>query len=99
MIDTSMPVTMKLNVNKKNPKKQQMIEDRYTEIERANRILLEKMSNILAKNGAYTTKNNFHQTNNSSLSKPWKTANNYKNRYFSSHEYSKRNYLTPLRAA
>jgi hypothetical protein len=30
-----------------NPKKEQMIEDRYTEIERANRILLEKMSNIL----------------------------------------------------
>lgn len=30
------------------PKRTQMIEDRYTEIERANRILLEKMTHILA---------------------------------------------------
>lgn len=29
------------------PKKVQMLEERYTEIERENRILLEKMTNIL----------------------------------------------------
>jgi len=29
------------------PKKNQMLEERYTEIERENRILLEKMTNIL----------------------------------------------------
>lgn len=45
LIDNAPPIT--LNLKKKNPKKQQMIEDRYTEIERANRILLEKMSHII----------------------------------------------------
>ena len=44
-IDNTMPNSMQ--VSRKNPKKQQMIEDRYTEIERSNRILLEKMSNII----------------------------------------------------
>lgn len=32
---------------KSKPKKNQMLEERYTEIERENRILLEKMTNIL----------------------------------------------------
>jgi len=32
---------------KKKYKKTQMLEDRYTEIERENRILLEKMTNIM----------------------------------------------------
>lgn len=32
---------------KTKPKKNQMLEERYTEIERENRILLEKMTNIL----------------------------------------------------
>ena len=45
MLDNTPPVT--LNILKKNPKKNQMVEERYTEIERANRILLEKMSNII----------------------------------------------------
>ena len=45
MLDNAPPTTM--NILKKNPKKSQMIEERYTEIERANRILLEKMSNII----------------------------------------------------
>lgn len=44
-LDNTAPVTM--NIPKRNLKKEQMIEDRYTEIERANRILLEKMSNII----------------------------------------------------
>jgi len=34
---------------KKKMKKTQMLEERYTEIERENRILLEKMTNILQK--------------------------------------------------
>lgn len=45
VLDTTLPVSMKLP--RRNPKKRQMMEDRYTEIERANRILLEKMSNII----------------------------------------------------
>jgi E3 ubiquitin-protein ligase TRIP12 len=45
LVDNSIPGV--INVLKKNPKKQQMIEERYTEIERSNRILLEKMSNII----------------------------------------------------
>lgn len=45
MLDNTAPVTM--GIPKRNLKKEQMIEDRYTEIERANRILLEKMSNII----------------------------------------------------
>lgn len=60
MIDNSMPTTMR--ISRKNPKKQQMIEDRYTEIERANRILLEKMSNII--NGKH-----------GSIPRPWKSGN------------------------
>ena len=45
MLDNTPPLSM--NYLRRNPKKEQMIEDRYTEIERANRILLEKMSNII----------------------------------------------------
>ena len=45
MVDNAPPTSM--SFLRRNPKKEQMIEDRYTEIERANRILLEKMSNII----------------------------------------------------
>lgn len=45
MIDNSPPSSM--SFLRRNPKREQMIEDRYTEIERANRILLEKMSHII----------------------------------------------------
>lgn len=36
------------------PKRQQMLEERYTEIERENRILLEKMTSILQTRGSAT---------------------------------------------
>ena len=45
MLDNSVPNSMRLR--KGNPKKERMLEERYTEIERANRILLEKMANII----------------------------------------------------
>lgn len=40
----------KPNITMRNAKKDAMLERRYTEIERENRILLEKMSNIMQKN-------------------------------------------------
>ena len=45
MLDNTMPESMKLK--KGNPKKELMLEERYTEIERSNRILLEKMAHII----------------------------------------------------
>ncbi|CAI2365166.1 unnamed protein product [Moneuplotes crassus] len=45
LLDNSIPNSMRLR--KSNPKKERMLEERYTEIERANRILLEKMANII----------------------------------------------------
>ncbi|CAI2369270.1 unnamed protein product [Moneuplotes crassus] len=52
LLDNSVPGSMRLR--KGNPKKERMLEERYTEIERANRILLEKMANIIG------TKNPVH---------------------------------------
>ena len=40
---------------KSRAKKEQMLEDRYTEIERENRILLEKMTSIMQKPNRTTT--------------------------------------------
>ena len=48
----SLPQRKALSISFHKTKKDQIMEDRYTEIEKANRILLEKMSNI------YTTKGN-----------------------------------------
>lgn len=45
ILDNSAPESMK--VRKGNPKKELMLEERYTEIERSNRILLEKMAHII----------------------------------------------------
>ena len=45
-------------------KKEQIIEDRCTEIERANRILLERMTNILAGPATHNiNRSNYHYTN------------------------------------
>ena len=58
-IDNKMPKTMqKTGASKSNAKKQQLLEDRYAQIERDNRILLEKMSNIMrSKKGGIDTEN------------------------------------------
>jgi hypothetical protein len=45
-VDTSSPATYDM-LNNYNKKKLQIMEDRYTEIERENRILLEKITNIM----------------------------------------------------
>lgn len=45
LLDNSIPNSVRYK--KGNPKKERMLEERYTEIERANRILLEKMANII----------------------------------------------------
>ena len=47
----SKPKTSSLKHLKVNWKKQQLQEDKFTEIERENRILLEKMRNIHMKGG------------------------------------------------
>jgi len=46
-VDTSEPRTFQLAHIHGNLKKEQMLEERYTEIDRENRILLQKMSNIM----------------------------------------------------
>lgn len=46
-VDTSEPRTFALAHVHGNLKKEQMLEERYTEIDRENRILLQKMSNIM----------------------------------------------------
>jgi hypothetical protein len=45
VLDNSVPKSMQ--TRKGNPKKELMLEERYTEIERSNRILLEKMAHII----------------------------------------------------
>jgi len=40
-------VPFKQNLDQRNAKREALLERRYTEIERENRILLEKMSNIM----------------------------------------------------
>ena len=39
---------------KNNKKKELLVEERYTEIERCNRILLERLTNIMKKNNTMT---------------------------------------------
>eukprot|EP00439_Symbiodinium_sp_Y106_P016880 s880_g2.t1 len=46
-VDTGMPTVAQLDHVKVNLKKEQMMEDRYTEIDRDNRILLKKMTDIM----------------------------------------------------
>ena len=46
LVDTSCPATY--GTLRHKPKKEQLLEDRFTEIERENRILLEKMSQIVS---------------------------------------------------
>jgi len=46
-VDTSLPRTLRLTHVHGNLKKEQMQEERYTEIDRENRILLQKMANIM----------------------------------------------------
>eukprot|EP00434_Breviolum_minutum_P023604 symbB.v1.2.020821.t1/scaffold1764.1/size104347/3 len=46
-VDTGMPTVATLEHVKVNLKKEQMMEDRYTEIDRDNRILLKKMTEIM----------------------------------------------------
>lgn len=46
-VDTFLPSSFNLTNNKK--KKEQIINERYTEIDRENRILLEKITNIMQK--------------------------------------------------
>ncbi|CAJ1394670.1 unnamed protein product [Effrenium voratum] len=46
-VDTGMPTVAQLEHVKVNLKKEQMMEDRYTEIDRDNRILLKKMTEIM----------------------------------------------------
>ena len=54
-IDTNPPNTYGLGNNRK--KKEQLMEDRFTEIERENRILLEKITTIMQKNSRLIRKN------------------------------------------
>lgn len=57
-IDNKAPKTMRNSHMKANAKKQQLLEDRYAQIERDNRILLEKMSTIMrAKKGGIDMEN------------------------------------------
>jgi len=46
LVDTSEPKAVQFDHVRMNLKKEQMLEERYTEIDRENRILLKKMSNI-----------------------------------------------------
>ncbi|CAG9312223.1 unnamed protein product [Blepharisma stoltei] len=55
-VDSSCPVTF--GQLKRKPKKEQLVEDRYTEIERENRILLEKMSQIMQGKGSRSESRN-----------------------------------------
>merc|ERR1719213_1525408 len=48
-IDMRPPVSMQLQHLRQNMKREQLLEDRYIEIDRANRILLQKMSDIMRK--------------------------------------------------
>ncbi|CAM9266611.1 unnamed protein product [Choristocarpus tenellus] len=50
-IDNQPPSSMRKTHVKNNAKKQQIMEDRYAQIERDNRLLLEKMSHIMRKGG------------------------------------------------
>ncbi|CBN76673.1 conserved unknown protein [Ectocarpus siliculosus] len=50
-IDCHAPSSMRKVATKTNAKKQQIMEDRYAQIERDNRLLLEKMSHIMRKGG------------------------------------------------
>ncbi|CAM9739163.1 unnamed protein product [Phaeothamnion confervicola] len=49
-VDNTTPASMRNSHLKQNAKKQQLMEDRYAQIERDNRILLEKMSSIMRDN-------------------------------------------------
>mmetsp|Transcript_41563 Transcript_41563/g.73042 ORF Transcript_41563/g.73042 Transcript_41563/m.73042 type:complete len:479 (-) Transcript_41563:63-1499(-) len=47
LTDTSEPVVLQMDHIRNNLKKEQMLEERYSEIDRENRILLKKMSDIM----------------------------------------------------
>lgn len=53
-IDTSQPRVLALQHLVTNMKREQLLEERYSEIDRENRILLNKMSDIMAKPGVST---------------------------------------------
>ncbi|CAE7027570.1 Cfap97d1 [Symbiodinium sp. CCMP2592] len=53
-VDTGMPTVAQLDHVKVNLKKEQMMEDRYTEIDRDNRILLKKMTDIMKQQTTFT---------------------------------------------
>merc|ERR1719498_2026240 len=48
-IDTRTPATCSLQHLRNNMKREQLLEDRYMEIDRENRILLQKMSDVMRK--------------------------------------------------
>jgi len=54
MVDTSIPLAATLNHVVNNLKREQKLEERYSEIDRANRILLTKMSDIMRQPPALT---------------------------------------------
>jgi len=53
-IDTTQPETMHLDHLRNNLKREQLLEERYYEVDRENRILLQKMSDIM-RNPTYST--------------------------------------------
>lgn len=54
--DMTMPMTASLDHIRNNLKKEQLLEGRYMEIDRENRILLRKMSDMMKKPNPYTAK-------------------------------------------
>merc|ERR1719419_799731 len=47
LVDTSEPMAVQMDHVRNNLKREQMLEERYSEIDRENRILLRKMSEIM----------------------------------------------------
>jgi E3 ubiquitin-protein ligase TRIP12 len=58
-IDTTTPPTCRLDHLRNNAKKEQLLEDRYHEIDKANRILVQKMSDIMKGPGPVTQTERF----------------------------------------
>jgi len=54
LVDTSLPVVAQMEHVRNNLKKEQMLEERYSEIDRENRILLKKMSEIMRQQATET---------------------------------------------
>ena len=66
-VDSTCPSTY--GVLRKKPKKEQLAEDRFTEIERENRILLEKMSHIVNSRGNRSSSTNRRKSLNNEARK------------------------------